>query len=56
MLGISRKMGQAIKIETSDGLITIVFNKVNGMYKLYVDAPRHCRIVREEIYNKENNQ
>ena len=50
MLIITRRDGQGLILETSDGLIEITIDTVLwGEVKLEIDAPRGVGIVREEL-------
>lgn len=54
MLLLDRKPGQSIIIKCDDEIIkvTVIANIEDGELKLGFDAPRHVRIIREEIMNE----
>jgi sRNA-binding carbon storage regulator CsrA len=55
VLSICRKRGERVRILTSDGPIWILVGDRtrNGEAQLCIDAPRWCRIEREEIIQRE---
>jgi carbon storage regulator len=50
MLVLSRREGEAIILETSDGTITVRLTEYNGSQtRVGVDAPASVRVLREEL-------
>jgi carbon storage regulator len=50
MLVLSRREGEAIILETSDGPITIRLTEYNGSQtRIGVEAPRSVKVLREEL-------
>ena len=50
MLVLSRREGEAIILETSDGPITIRLTEYNGSQtRVGVEAPRSVKVLREEL-------
>jgi carbon storage regulator CsrA len=50
MLVLSRREGEAIILETSDGPITIRLTEYNGnQTRVGVEAPRSVKVLREEL-------
>jgi carbon storage regulator len=50
MLVLSRREGEVIVLETSDGLIRIKLTEYNGnQTRVGIDAPKSVRILREEL-------
>ena len=50
MIILTRKIGQ--KIIINDEITVTVLNRKGKVTTLGIDAPKHCRIDREEIYKK----
>lgn len=56
-LGLSRKRGQSIIIETSDGLVTITVTSIHAApVKLGISAPKHVPVWRNEIYERRQQE
>ena len=50
MLVLSRREGEAIILETSDGRITVRLTEYNGQQtRVGIEAPRSVDVVREEL-------
>jgi len=55
MLVLSRKPDESITLETSDGIVEIVINKItNQRVSLGVIAPKSVSVLRTELYNKKS--
>jgi len=52
MLVLTREVGQSILIE--DNIRVIVHSIIGGQVKLTIDAPKHIRVLREELKLKRN--
>lgn len=52
MLVLARKVNESIVIETSDGVIEVLFSsrKSGGAIRLGIQAPKHCAVHRKEVY------
>jgi carbon storage regulator CsrA len=50
MLVLSRKRREAILIQTANGPIRVVIERLNSyVARVGIEAPRECHIVREEL-------
>jgi carbon storage regulator CsrA len=49
MLVVGRKIGQRIRIETSDGVIYVTVAKGGAKVSLAIEAPRTIKVVRDEL-------
>lgn len=51
MLVLTRKEGESVVIETSDGPVTVILREFAGnrRAKVLIDAPKNCRIFRGEL-------
>ena len=53
MLVLSRREGEAIILETSDGPIRVTLTEYNGQQtRVGVEAPKSVKILREELLNE----
>jgi len=49
-LVLGRKVGESIKFQTSDGVISIFFLKTSGdLFRVAIDAPKSIQILRTEL-------
>lgn len=54
MLVLGRKVGESIMIG-DDIMITVCKAKVEGLVKIGIEAPKHHKILRYELYRKTQN-
>ena len=53
MLVLSREKGESIVIDLGSELVIINISDIKGdLVKLGIEAPRHIRVDRQEIFNK----
>ena len=55
MLVLTRRAGEAVTIETTDGTITVHYlgSRGNDQARIGFDAPRHIKILRDDAKTKE---
>lgn len=57
MLVLTRKVGEAIILETTDGPIKIMITKKSEhSFKFGIDAPKSVLILREELLDRERKE
>lgn len=58
MLVLTRKEGESVVINTSDGPVTVLLREFAGnrRAKLLIDAPKNCRIFRGELLDRDERE
>lgn len=58
MLVLTRKEGESVVIETSDGPVTVILREFAGnrRAKVVVSAPKTCRIIRGELLDRDDRE
>lgn len=57
MLVLTRRVGEAVRIDTSDGPIYVAVSAIDrGKIRLGIDAPKKCLVLRTELLHAEDKQ